>query len=80
MMDCMLQIEYKIIYCKNCREKFKSVRVCKIKSIIGLRYVLLCTGCQKLIDNLPIKDYNEFIKSPNILSDKVNIKPKLFKN
>lgn len=78
-MGKSLKIEHKIINCKNCGQKFKSVWVFKNKSIIGLGYVLICTGCQKLIDNLPLTYYNELIKFPNILYDNVNIKPQIIK-
>jgi hypothetical protein len=55
MMVKTLQ-RYKVkTYCEHCKKEFENVWICKMDSIIGIKYALLCTGCQKLIGiNSPI--------------------------
>jgi Na+-translocating ferredoxin:NAD+ oxidoreductase RNF subunit RnfB len=49
MMEQTLQKENFRIYCKHCKKEVENAWICKMDSIIGTRYALLCTGCQKLI-------------------------------
>ena len=65
MMVKILQ-RYKVkTYCKHCKKEFENVWVCKMDSIIGIRFALLCTGCQKLIGiNSPI-DFNKPVINQN---------------
>jgi len=49
MMKKILQKENARIYCKHCKKEVENVWICKMDSIIGTRYALLCTVCQKLI-------------------------------
>jgi len=43
------------------------------ESIIGSRYVMLCTACKKLIGICSSIDYNNFVKTQNIVSNEVRI-------
>ena len=67
------------IFCENCKKGVEGVWNCKLDSIIGTRYAVLFTGCQKLMGNLSIKDYNEFIKSSSVFSQLGKFKPELLK-
>ncbi len=60
-------------YCKNCKREFENVWICKMESIIGIKYVMLCTGCQKLIGIYSSIDYNNSVKTQNIISNEVRI-------
>ena len=52
-------------YCTHCKKEFENVWICKMDSIIGIRYALLCAGCQKLIGiNSPV-DFNKTVINPN---------------
>lgn len=48
-MEKILRKEEVRIYCEHCKKEVENVWVCKMDSIIGTRYALLCTDCQKLI-------------------------------
>ena len=49
---------YKIkTFCKHCKKEFENVWLCKLDSIIGVRYALLCSGCQRLIGINTHKDF-----------------------
>ena len=48
-MEKILRKEKARFYCEHCKKEVENVWVCKMDSIIGTRYALLCTGCQKLI-------------------------------
>ena len=56
-------------YCKHCKKEFENVWICKMDSIIGIRYALLCAGCQKLIGIYSSKDFNKPVITPNINFD-----------
>jgi len=45
-------------YCKHCKKEFENVWLCKMDSIIGIRYALLCVGCQKLLRVSNTKHYS----------------------
>ncbi len=60
-------------YCKNCKREFENVWICKMESIIGTRYAMLCTSCQKLMGIYSSIDYNNFVKTQNIISNEVRI-------
>ena len=60
-------------YCKNCKREFENVWICKMESIIGTRYAMLCTGCQKLMGIYSSIDYNNSVKTQNIISNEVRI-------
>lgn len=65
MSEKSLQLENIKIYCKHCKKELPSVWIVKFESIIGTRYALLCTDCQKLIG---IRSSMDFIE-PIIVSD-----------
>jgi hypothetical protein len=48
-MEKILRKENLKVYCKHCTEEVENVWICKLDSIIGTRYAVLCTDCQKLI-------------------------------
>ena len=48
-MEKILQKENVKVYCEHCKKEIENVWVCKMDTIIGTRYALLCTDCQKLI-------------------------------
>ena len=54
-------------YCTHCKKEFENVWICKMDSIIGIKYVLLCAGCQKLIRISSYIDFNETIVTPSII-------------
>jgi hypothetical protein len=58
-------------YCVHCEKEFENVWICKMDSIIGTRYALLCTGCQKLMGIYYSKDLIEPVISPNIIFDEL---------
>lgn len=69
MMVKTLQL-YKIkSFCEHCKKEFENVWICKMDSIIGIRYALLCAGCQKLIGIYSSKDFNKPVITPNINFD-----------
>ena len=51
-------------YCVNCNIEFEKVWLCKMKSVIGTRYALLCIECQKLIGIYSSTDLNELQTIP----------------
>jgi hypothetical protein len=66
-MEKILRKEKIRIYCEHCKKEVENVWVCKMDSIIGTRYALLCTGCQKLIGIYSFKDFNEIVEAHNII-------------
>jgi len=64
-MEKILRKEKVRIYCEHCKKEVDHVWICKMDSIIGIRYALLCTRCQKLIGIYSFKDFIE----PMIVSD-----------
>jgi hypothetical protein len=73
-MEKILQKENVKIYCEHCKREFENVWICKMNSIIGTRYALLCTDCQKLIGIYSLKDFIEpmIISGIFLMSDKSN--------
>jgi hypothetical protein len=45
-MTKQIQKEDLRIFCKHCKTIVESVWVCKVESIIGLRYIYICTNCK----------------------------------
>ena len=70
-MEKMLQKNRVKTYCVHCEKEFESVWICKMDSIIGTRYALLCTGCQKLMGIYYSKDLIASAISPNIIFDQL---------
>ena len=56
-MEKILRKEKVRIYCEHCKKEVENVWICKMNSIVGTRYALLCTGCQKLIGVYPSIDF-----------------------
>jgi hypothetical protein len=56
-------------YCEHCEREFENVWICKMESIIGTRYALLCTGCQRLKG---IYSSLDFIERMNISNAFIN--------
>lgn len=52
------------IYCKHCDKEVENVWNCKMDSIIGTRYALLCADCQKLIGIYSFRDFIERVEAP----------------
>ena len=71
MMVKILQRVKVKTYCNHCKKEFEYVWLCKMDSIIGIRYALLCAGCQKLIGIYSSKDFNEQVITPDIISDEL---------
>ena len=73
MMVKTLQ-KYKVkIFCEHCKKEYENVWICKMDSIIGIKYVLLCTGCQKLIEINSSIDFNKAaINQNNIFYELLN--------
>jgi hypothetical protein len=70
-MEKILQKNRIKTYCVHCEKEFKNVWICEMNSIIGTRYALLCTGCQKLMGIYYSKDFIEPVISPNINFDEL---------
>ena len=56
-------------YCEYCEREFENVWICKMESIIGTRYALLCIGCQRLIG---VYSRLDFIERMNISNTFIN--------
>ena len=73
MMVKTLQ-KYKVkTYCEHCKKEFENVWICKMDSIIGVRYALLCTCCQRLIGIYTPKDFNEIAQTYNKVINELQI-------
>lgn len=46
-MEKIIEKEIIHAYCNNCSKEINLVWVCKLNSIIGLRYIYFCGECQK---------------------------------
>ena len=66
-MEKILRNDKVKTYCMHCGEEFETVWACKIESIIGTRYVLFCTGCQKLIGIYSSMNFIKQMVSQNIV-------------
>ena len=64
-MEKILRKEKVRIYCEHCNKEVENVWICQMDSIIGTRYALLCTSCQKLIGIYTSVDFIE----PMIVAD-----------
>ena len=64
-MEKILRKEKIRLYCRHCKKQVENVWVCKIDSIVGTRYALLCTGCQKLIGIYSSIDFIDKNNYPN---------------
>lgn len=49
MMTKLLEKEHIKIKCPHCAKKISSAWICKMDSVIGIRYAFLCSSCQKLL-------------------------------
>jgi hypothetical protein len=58
-------------YCKNCEMEIEQLWICKMDSIIGIRYALLCSACQTLIGIYCSIDFNVSAKAQYINSGNV---------
>jgi len=45
----LLQKEAIKVKCPHCKQEITDAWICKMESIIGIRYAYLCSNCQKLI-------------------------------
>ncbi|MCW8816769.1 MAG: hypothetical protein OQJ93_06505 [Ignavibacteriaceae bacterium] len=71
-MEKILQKVNVKVYCEHCNKEVENVWICKMKSIIGTKYALLCAGCQKLIGIYSSKDF--FLQETiNIVFDELQI-------
>ncbi len=50
------------VKCPHCLKEIDTVWVCRVKSIIGVRYVFFCSDCQK---NIGISSQKEFVVNQN---------------
>ncbi len=48
-MEKIITKELLHAYCNKCSKEIDSVWMCKISSIIGVRYIYFCGECQKLL-------------------------------
>ena len=59
-------------YCVHCEKEFEEVWICEMDSIMGTRYALLCTGCQKLIGIYSSIDSIKPIETHNIIFNELH--------
>jgi hypothetical protein len=62
MMEKILKKENVRVYCEHCEKEIENVWICKLDSIIGTRYALMCTCCQKLIRIYCSSDFKKSFK------------------
>ncbi len=67
MMEKILQRIKQKCLCRNCENEIEHLWICKMDSIIGIRYALLCTGCQKLIGIYSLPDFDESAITPDLI-------------
>ena len=72
-MEKILRKEKVRIYCKHCKREVENVWVCKMNSIIGTRYALLCAECQKWIGIYSAKDFSEILEAHNVIFNEFQI-------
>ena len=60
-------------HCEHCNNEFDTVWLCKMESIIGTRYALLCTNCQKLIGIYSSPDFIGEMNNSNITFDELKV-------
>ncbi len=65
MMTKLLEKEEVKIKCPHCTKEVSNVWICKMDSVIGIRYAFLCGGCQKL---LKISEQKSYIHSAHSLN------------
>ncbi len=65
MMTKLLEKEKVKIKCPHCGKEADNVWICKMDSVIGVRYAFLCTRCQKL---LKISEKKSYINSAHSLN------------
>jgi hypothetical protein len=70
-MKKILQKENIKIYCELCKKVVENVWICKMDSIIGIRYALFCATCQKLIRISSSTDYKETVVIPSIIFNEI---------
>ena len=63
------EIEKEIVnaFCPNCSKEISVIWVCKLESIIGLRYIYFCGECQKSLGTFPnrIKNFGRIFSHPS---------------
>ncbi|MCL5030054.1 MAG: hypothetical protein M1480_13655 [Bacteroidetes bacterium] len=52
--------------CPHCLKKINLVWVCKLESIIGIRYAYFCSECQKNLGISHIKDFHSCLIKASI--------------
>jgi len=60
----LLQKENIKINCPHCKQEISDAWICKMESIIGIRYAYLCSNCQKLIGISSQKNTETFLIPP----------------
>lgn len=57
MMTKQLQKETIKLKCPYCNQIIREAWICRMDSVIGVRYALICSSCEKLLE---ISDNSEF--------------------
>jgi DNA-directed RNA polymerase subunit RPC12/RpoP len=57
MMTKLLLKEEVKIRCPHCKQEISNAWICKMDSIIGMRYAYLCSNCQKLMGITSVKNF-----------------------
>jgi hypothetical protein len=65
-MEKILQRIKQKSFCHNCKNEIEHTWICKMDSVIGIRYALLCPNCQKLIRIYCSSDFNELFNVQKI--------------
>ena len=65
MMTKLLEKEEVKIKCPHCIKEVSNVWICKMDSVIGIRYAFLCGSCQKLLKISEQKSYSHSTHSLN---------------
>ena len=68
MMEKLLRKINIRTHCLKCKKEVEEVWVCELDSVIGARYALICSICEKLIGIFSSLDHMEGINPNNIVN------------
>ena len=72
-MEKILHRQSLKIYCVHCKQIVESVWICKMDSVIGIRYAVLCDCCYRLVGIYPSTELETKLNSSQIIFDDVQM-------